>query len=177
MTKREPEAREACSVCFDRVIDVWLVPCLHSSICTECAQKCRRCPFCQREISKLCITLEEAEDEARRMRPRQTGLQTWLNPKTAARRKGTTIPRKRPRHSQPETTDKGSNAAEAQLCSHGKGPDDDCEGCRFAATQRACLVTSSSKTTPPPPELIEILSDDDNEGESSRPEAVQAEIT
>lgn len=45
-----PLAGICCSVCFERPVQVALVPCGHSNLCRKCSRKLKQCPFCRREI-------------------------------------------------------------------------------------------------------------------------------
>ncbi|KAI9091946.1 hypothetical protein K1719_027881 [Acacia pycnantha] len=42
-----------CRVCFDMQINVILLPCRHHTICSNCREKCRRCPVCRVPIEDV----------------------------------------------------------------------------------------------------------------------------
>lgn len=44
-----------CTVCFDRPIDVCLLPCTHVAVCGSCAEACRHqgCPICRSRIEHI----------------------------------------------------------------------------------------------------------------------------
>eukprot|EP01026_Neomeris_dumetosa_P058458 TRINITY_DN5442_c0_g1_i7.p1 TRINITY_DN5442_c0_g1~~TRINITY_DN5442_c0_g1_i7.p1 ORF type:complete len:469 (-),score=67.79 TRINITY_DN5442_c0_g1_i7:549-1955(-) len=39
-----------CSLCFERPVQVALVPCGHSNLCRKCSRKLNQCPFCRKQI-------------------------------------------------------------------------------------------------------------------------------
>ncbi|XAR65385.1 hypothetical protein NMG60_11009496 [Bertholletia excelsa] len=41
-----------CRVCFERPINVVLVPCRHHVLCSMCSEKCKRCPICRVSIEE-----------------------------------------------------------------------------------------------------------------------------
>lgn len=48
--KTSPLARVKCSICFDRPVQVALVPCGHSNLCRHCARRLEHCPFCRKPV-------------------------------------------------------------------------------------------------------------------------------
>lgn len=48
--KRSPLSRVKCSICFDRPVQVALVPCGHSNLCRHCARRLEQCPYCRKPV-------------------------------------------------------------------------------------------------------------------------------
>lgn len=48
--KKSPLHSVKCAICYDRPVQVALVPCGHSNLCRRCARKLLECPFCRRDI-------------------------------------------------------------------------------------------------------------------------------
>lgn len=48
--KTSPLAHVKCSICFDRPVQVTLVPCGHSNLCRHCARRLEHCPFCRKPV-------------------------------------------------------------------------------------------------------------------------------
>lgn len=44
--------RRNCKICFDREIQVLLLPCSHYVACEACSRECSRCPICRRPVSE-----------------------------------------------------------------------------------------------------------------------------
>nr|GMD46473.1 Transmembrane Fragile-X-F-associated protein [Ipomoea batatas]GMD96389.1 Transmembrane Fragile-X-F-associated protein [Ipomoea batatas] len=36
-----------CKICFEKQINVVLLPCRHHILCSTCCEKCKRCPICR----------------------------------------------------------------------------------------------------------------------------------
>eukprot|EP01026_Neomeris_dumetosa_P051700 TRINITY_DN4551_c0_g1_i1.p3 TRINITY_DN4551_c0_g1~~TRINITY_DN4551_c0_g1_i1.p3 ORF type:complete len:206 (-),score=33.46 TRINITY_DN4551_c0_g1_i1:675-1292(-) len=41
-----------CLLCFERPVQVALVPCGHSNLCRKCSRKLTTCPFCRKQITR-----------------------------------------------------------------------------------------------------------------------------
>eukprot|EP00892_Ulva_mutabilis_P000991 jgi/Ulvmu1/10893/UM007_0070.1 len=48
--KRSPLSLVKCSICFDRPVQVALVPCGHSNLCRHCARRLEHCPYCRKPV-------------------------------------------------------------------------------------------------------------------------------
>lgn len=50
-TKQEYERLQnekiLCRVCFEREINIVLLPCRHRILCSVCSDKCKKCPVCR----------------------------------------------------------------------------------------------------------------------------------
>lgn len=46
----DSSSESLCRVCYDRPINVVLVPCGHFDVCASCAERCKDCPICRRPI-------------------------------------------------------------------------------------------------------------------------------
>jgi hypothetical protein len=50
--KRSPLSSVKCSICYDRPVQVALVPCGHSNVCRKCARRMEHCPYCRKPIAR-----------------------------------------------------------------------------------------------------------------------------
>jgi Zinc finger, C3HC4 type (RING finger) len=48
--KRSPLSAVKCSICYDRPVQVALVPCGHSNLCRKCARRMQHCPYCRKPV-------------------------------------------------------------------------------------------------------------------------------
>jgi Zinc finger, C3HC4 type (RING finger) len=48
--KRSPLAHVTCKICYERPVQVALVPCGHSNLCRHCARRVEFCPFCRKPV-------------------------------------------------------------------------------------------------------------------------------
>ncbi|TKY69408.1 RING finger protein B [Spatholobus suberectus] len=47
-----------CRVCFEKQINIVLLPCRHHILCSTCCQKCKRCPICRVFIEERIAVFE-----------------------------------------------------------------------------------------------------------------------
>ena len=48
--RKSPLSHVKCSICFDRPVQVALVPCGHSNLCRKCARRMEYCAFCRKPV-------------------------------------------------------------------------------------------------------------------------------
>lgn len=48
--KTSPLQHVKCKICFERPVQVTLVPCGHSNLCRHCSRRLEHCPFCRKPI-------------------------------------------------------------------------------------------------------------------------------
>jgi len=53
MIEEDAKDKQACCICWDKMIDTRLDPCGHSYLYLFCATRLLRCPLCRRDIIRL----------------------------------------------------------------------------------------------------------------------------
>jgi Zinc finger, C3HC4 type (RING finger) len=48
--RTSPLIHVKCKICFERPVQVALVPCGHSNLCRHCARRVENCPFCRKPV-------------------------------------------------------------------------------------------------------------------------------